>query len=114
MCHMGYRVIGSGYFATWGEWVDAVNANQRYCKELPKHRLREYRFKCPYWELPSFHPFWRRSVHLKAMKDGQRHIDNLKACEKDPGLIKVLYNSSTTIWHIRRMVEAVPKRRQDW
>ena len=114
MCHKGYKEMSAKDFGAWDEWVAAVNANYQYCKALPKHRLREFRFKCPYWKLPSFHPYWRRCVHLDTIKRGQRHIENLKACEKDRSLIKVLYNINTSLEDIRRRVAAIPTRRQSW
>ena len=101
-------------FPTWDDWVRAVNDNQRYCAALPKHRMAEYRFKCRASSLPSFHPYWRRQVHLAKMRRGQRHIDNLKACRRDRSLIKVLYNINTSLAQIEAMANDVPKRRQLW
>lgn len=101
-------------FPIWDDWVRAVNDNKRYCAALPKHRMAEYRFKCWASSLPSFHPYGNRQVHLEAMRRGQRHIDNLKACRSKPSLIKVLYNSSTELADIEAMANAVPKRRQSW
>ena len=114
MCHMGYRTMSKDDFPTFDDWIRAVNDNQRYCAALPKHRMAEYRFKCLPSSLPSFHPYWKRKVHLDKMRRGQRHIENLKACRRDPSLIKVLYNLSTTLADIEAMANAVPKRRQSW
>jgi hypothetical protein len=114
MCHMGYREMSLKDFASWNDWLFAVGANHKYCRELPKHRIAEYRHKCPYWMLPSFHPFWRRRTHLRAIKEGRRHIENLKACKKNPALIPVFYNSSTQLRDIEERVAAIPKRRQSW
>lgn len=114
MCHIGYMTMGKDDFQTWDDWVRAVNDNMRYCAALPKHRMAEYRFKCRPSSLPSFHPYWRRQVHLEAMRIGQRHIDNLKTCLRDESFIGLLYNLDTSLDDIEAMANAVPKRRQSW
>lgn len=114
MCHLGYKAMTGSDFGSWAEWVQAVNENIRYCAALPRHRVREYRFKTHASALPSFHPYWRMVVHRDRMRSGQRHVRNLVECERDPMKILYLYNSSTSIEDIRKLVNEVPKRRQDW
>ena len=114
MCHLGYKEMAASDFGSWPEWVNAVNNNSSYCAALPRHRVREHRFKVRSSALPSFHPYWRMMVHRDAMCSGQRHVRNLIECERDNSRIKYLYNSSTSLQDIRRMVSTIPKRRQDW
>jgi rhamnose utilization protein RhaD (predicted bifunctional aldolase and dehydrogenase) len=110
----GYRDMGSSDFATWSDWIAAVNAAERYCAQLPKHRVHEYRFKCRNSDLPSCHPYWRMRVHRKAIKDADRHRANLSLILKKPSLMKVIYNKDMTLKGLKSMVRDLPKRRQDW
>lgn len=114
MPQLGYREMTSADFPSWDAWVDAVNAAKRYCRSLPKHRVREYRFKCPAYRLPSFHPYWRMMGARDMVKVTARHAENLRKCEADPSLVPVLYNSNTTLKDIRDRVDKGVKRRQCW
>jgi hypothetical protein len=114
MPHMGYRDLGASDFPTWGEWIGAVNAAIEYCKALPAHRVREWRFKCRASALPSFHPYWKMAGHRDTMRQGQRHRDNLLACRKDASMIRVLYNANTNLKQLESRVAAMHRRRQDW
>lgn len=112
MAHMGYRIMTPKDFDSWDDWVKAVNDNDRYCASLPCDRAYEWRGKCNYWEVPSSHPYWARVVLLDKIKREKRHIENLRICEENPEMIKMLYNLTTTLKDIRAKVAAIPSRKQ--
>lgn len=112
MPHLNYREMTRADFATWPEWVATVNAAQRYCDALPKHRVREYRFKCSPSSLPSFHPYWRMITHRSSIGYAARHAMNLRKIEADPTLLPILYNNSTRIEEVRARAKKI--RRQCW
>lgn len=54
------------------------------------------------------------AVYRDYMVSGQRHRDNLAACRKDAGMIRILYNANTNLKQLEARVAALPRRRQDW
>ena len=113
MPHLKYRNLSASDFKTWCDWVRCVNDAQEYCRTLDKSRLMEWRFKCHTSQLPSFHPYWKRQVHLDNIKRAAAHLANLRQIEKNPALIKSLYNKTTTIEDVRKLCSNIPKR-QKW
>ncbi len=114
MCHMGYRTMCAADFTTWADWVKAVNDNERYCAQLPPHRVMEGRFKCRTSSLPSFHPYWKMMTHRQRIKERERHERNLAQCLKNRGAIKHLYNAATRIQDIQERINLLPSKGSPW
>ena len=114
MPHLGYVERSSKDYATWDEWVQAVNDAYRYCRALPPHRVNEWRWKCRHSQLPSFHPYWRMRVVRKEYSRGRDFAALVEMLKGSPDLIRYHFNASTGIDDLLARLKEYPKRRQAW
>ena len=84
------------------DWCKMVNDAYKYCQELEDYM--EFEGKCNYWDLPSFHPYWRVQTILDDEKTLARHLRNYEKCLEEPENVIYLYNASMTFEKLENMI----------
>ncbi len=97
--HKGYKDIPC---TNWDEWVKLINDDQTFCKNLRYTRPIK---KVKLHELPSWHPYWAKIVAEKHKAFQAELKKKYELCKKDPELIKVYFNLTTTLEDIKNMID---------
>jgi hypothetical protein len=68
-----YKELFLKDFGSFQDWQEALNVDWRYCQTIKD--IDEYTPYCESWQLPSWHPYWKREV----LKDIPLLIEAAKA-----------------------------------
>lgn len=98
----------------WNNWIKMVNDNEKYCQKMNWLKWIE----CYFWvwtgrirwsDLPSHHRYWKIQTNKDRKKSLIVLIGKYKLCKKDPGQIKYLFNATTSLKDIEKLI--IEKRR---
>lgn len=106
-----YRKLDIKYFNNdFYKWQDFINKSQLYCIKWNFLKELEFLFyikigRIKEWEVPSWHPFWKRYVKEEKKREIKHHFENLKEIKKNKDMLPILYNRDATIEHIYKRIE---------